>query len=149
MFITGRLANFCPFSLCSWHINYLNEIRMWNKNFFHCDLIWASRHPNSSSLSQTALLLLEIAWLHRMESFIPSMIKQTIYLSNSRWNQSVHHQSTSHIFVNSFHQIRDRYSYILLSFFRSSACLIASIFLLIIFLNKDKDFKWKSSNNIF
>ena len=145
MFITARLANFCLFSLCSWHVNDSNEFRIWNKNLFHYDSIWASRHSNSSSLSQEALLFLEMISSYEMDSFIPSIIKQTIPLSHSPLSLEPILLTICKYVLSNKRQIS---SDILPSFFKVWAYLIASIFLLINLLNKDKDGKGKPSNNI-
>ena len=139
MFITARLANVCPFPLCSWHVNDSNELRMWNKHLLHCDSIWASRHSNSSSLNQTALLLLEMTWSHWMDSFILSIIKQTIPLSNFPFSLepiSPPAKYSLHFCNYISWNKRQVSSYILLSLFKAWAYLIASSFLLIIYLMK-------------
>ena len=151
MFVTARLANFYPFSLCSWHVNDSNEFRMWNKNLFHCHLIWASRHSNSSTLSQTALLFLAMTWWHGMDSFIPSIIKQTIPLSNSPFSSesiSSPPKYSSHSCKYISSNKRQIFSDILPSFFKVWAYLKASIFYLTNLLNKGKDGMGKSFNNI-
>ena len=133
MFITARLANFCPFSLCFWRVNESNEFRMWIKNLFHSYSIWPSGHSNSSSLSQAALLFLETTWSHGMDSSISSLIiKQTMPLSNSPfWSEPISSppKYSSHFCKYISSNKRQISSDILPSFFKAWAYLIASIFL--------------------
>ena len=78
--------------------------------------------------------------------FNPTFIKLTIpsYILHSRLNQLVHLQNTYHILSNE----RQISSDILPSFSKACKHLIASIFPLLTLLERDKNGKGKSSNNI-
>ena len=81
------------------------------------------------------------------DGIFQSYYHKFLYITlHSRRNQPVHLTNTSQIFVNTFHQVRDRYH----QTFDHPFCthLISSIFLLLILLIRDKDGKGKSSNNI-
>ena len=118
---------------------------------FCCNSIWASRHSNRSSLSQAPLVIISGDDLITWDGLNPTIIKQTIPLYNSPFLSepiSLPPNYSSHFYKYISSNKRQISSDILPSFFKACAYLIASIFPFPILLNKDKDGKEKSCNNI-